>query len=85
MFRKQNTPSYKKLYLDKKKAKISGVCAGLGDYFGIDPTLVRIAFVVGTLATGGAPFIVAYALLAFIMPDSAKKTLEERITIIRDS
>lgn len=73
----------RKLYKSSNK-KIAGVCSGIGDYFGIDPTLVRIAFVVGTLATGGS-FIVAYALLAFIMPDSAKKTMEERITIIRDS
>ena len=74
----------RKLYKSTNK-KLAGVCAGIGDYFGIDPTLVRIAFVVGTIATAGPPFILAYALLAFIMPDSSKKTLEERITIIRDS
>ena len=74
----------RKLYKSNNK-KLAGVCAGIGDYFGIDPTLVRIAFVVGTIATGGPPFILAYMLLAFIMPTPDKKTLEERITIIRDS
>ena len=74
----------RKLYKSSNK-KLAGVCAGIGEYFGIDPTLVRIAFVVGTIATAGPPFLLAYALLAFIMPNPAKKTLEERITIIRDS
>jgi phage shock protein C len=74
----------RKLHKSNNK-KMAGVCAGIGEYFGIDPTLVRIAFVVGTIATGGPPFILAYVLLAFIMPSQEKKTLEERITIIRDS
>ena len=74
----------RKLYKSDNK-KMAGVCAGIGDYFGIDPTLVRIAFVVGTVASGGMPFILAYVLLAFIMPSPEKRTLEERITIIRDS
>lgn len=64
--------------------KLSGVCGGIADYFGIDPILIRIAFFVGTVASQGT-FILAYLLLAFIMPSPEKETLEERITIIRDS
>lgn len=70
--------------------KLAGVAAGLADYFGIDPTLVRIGFVVGTIASGG-PFLLAYIILAFVMPNQEKRTLKvsptpsERITIIRDS
>lgn len=79
-----STGDKRKLYKSENK-KMAGVCAGIGDYFGIDPTLVRIAFVVGTVATGGPPFILAYMLLAFIMPSPEKRSLEERITIIRDS
>jgi len=70
-----------------RNKKISGVCAGLAEYFGIDPTLVRIAFVIGTIASGG-PFILAYLILAIIMPNPDKPpklTAEERIKIIRDS
>ena len=57
---------------------------------GMDPTLVRIAFVIGTIASGG-PFLLAYIIMAFVMPDPDKKELKtnptpsERITIIRDS
>jgi len=68
--------------------KISGVCGGIAEYFSIDPTLVRIAFVIGTIASGG-PFILAYILLAMILPGPTKAhkkmSQEERIRIIRDS
>jgi phage shock protein PspC (stress-responsive transcriptional regulator) len=50
--------------------KLSGVAGGLGDYFGVDPVLFRIGFVVATLASGvGA---LAYlALLVFVKSDDA--------------
>lgn len=62
--------------------KVAGVCSGIADYFNIDPTLVRIAFVVGTLVTNGA-FLLAYVVLSFVMPKDDDAG-EERITIIRD-
>jgi phage shock protein C len=64
--------------------KLAGVAGGIAEYFNIDPTLVRIGFVIGTIASGG-PFFLAYLLLAFVMPNPDKPTFEERITIIRDS
>lgn len=45
---------------------IGGVCAGLGRYFGIDPLLIRLAFVLLTLHGGAGPLI--YLLLLFLMP-----------------
>jgi len=45
---------------------IAGVCSGLGEYFEIDPVLVRIAFVVLTVLGGAG--IVAYIVLWIIMP-----------------
>lgn len=63
--------------------KIFGVCAGIAAYFGIDPTLVRIAFVIGTIATQG-PFLIAYLILAMVMPNPKAPTVEERITILKD-
>lgn len=65
--------------------KIAGVAGGLAEYFNLDPTLVRIALVIGTIATQGS-FILGYLILSFVMPKSETKlTREERITIIRDS
>jgi phage shock protein C len=81
---KKSDPSRKKLRKSRDK-KIAGVAAGIADYFNIDPTLVRIAFVVGTIASGG-PFFFAYLVLAMLMPKpDAPAKKEERITIIRDS
>jgi phage shock protein C len=48
--------------LDKERGKVMGVCAGIADHFGIDVTLVRIAFVIGTLAGFGSLLIVYLAI-----------------------
>lgn len=78
--------------------KMAGVCGGLGEYFGIDPTIVRVAFVVGSLMTfGGAPiFPIAYLILAFAMsapekpssatlpPKSRSEKTDITVTIIKD-
>ncbi len=45
---------------------LTGVCGGLAKYFDVDPTWVRIAFVVATLM--GGPGLVAYLIGALIMP-----------------
>ena len=63
--------------------KIAGVCGGIAEYFNLDPTLIRIAFVIATIASGGN-FIPAYFVAWFVMPEPKKPTLEERVTIIRD-
>lgn len=66
MYQGHKTPSYKKLYLDRKNAKISGVCAGIGDYMGIDPFVVRIVTVICMLF--GIPIIIlGYIFLAWFL------------------
>ncbi len=76
-------PAKRKLEKSRNK-KVFGVCAGIAEYFGIDPTLVRIAFVIGTIATQG-PFLLAYLVLAMVMPNPKGPTIEERITILKDT
>lgn len=61
-----HNPGGKKLRLDKGNAKMAGVCAGLANYFGTDPLLIRALFVVGALA-GFGTFIVLYIALALIV------------------
>lgn len=46
---------------------VAGVCGGIADYFSIDPTIVRLAFVLATLAGGAG--LVAYIVLAIVMPE----------------
>lgn len=52
--------------LDKGNAKVFGVCAGIGNYFGVDAMLVRIGFVVAALLGLGSPLLIylAVALIA---------------------
>jgi len=52
-------------HLDKADGKIFGVCAGIGNYFGIDPLVVRLGFVLGTLIGFGS-FILIYLAIALI-------------------
>ncbi len=56
----------KKLYRSTRDRKLSGVCGGLGDYLNIDPTVIRILFVVFSL-TGGFGLL-AYIIMSFIIP-----------------
>ncbi len=58
----------KRLLKSTKDKKIEGVCAGLADYFGLDPTLVRVGFVVLVLLSGIFPGVILYIVLAVIMP-----------------
>ena len=47
---------------------IAGVCGGLSDYFGIDPTIVRIIFLL-LLLPGGVPAPLVYGILWLAMPE----------------
>lgn len=47
--------------------KLAGVCGGLAEYFGIDPTLVRIGYVAATLFFGTG--VLLYLILALVMPE----------------
>lgn len=55
--------------LVKKEKKIFGVCSGLGDYFDIDPTVVRVIFLASVLLFGTG--LLLYIILALVMPDES--------------
>ena len=59
----------KRLYKSNTDKKIDGVCAGFANYFNIDPTLIRLAWVIFTLAGGCG--LIAYIIAAIIMPREA--------------
>ena len=69
--------------------KLMGVCGGIAEYFDVDATLVRFGFILGLLASGGAPVALAYLAAAYLMPQPApaarSSTREERMRIIRES
>ena len=56
----------KKLYRNTENKMLAGVCSGIADYFNIDPTLVRLGWVV-FCALGGSGLL-AYIIMAIIMP-----------------
>lgn len=58
-------PPARNFRLDRSKGKIWGVCAGIANYFGIDPLVVRIGFVAGTIIGFGS-LILVYIAIALI-------------------
>ena len=54
--------------INRGDAKVMGVAAGLADYTGVDPTILRLAFVALTLLTGPV-MIMFYVLTGLIAPD----------------
>jgi phage shock protein C len=60
----------KKLYRSKENRIIFGVCGGLGEYFEVDPLIVRVLFVILSLINGVG--IIAYLILAVVVPEDNK-------------
>jgi phage shock protein PspC (stress-responsive transcriptional regulator) len=56
----------KKLYRSSTDKMLAGVCGGLGQYFGIDPTVVRLIFALLVVFVGSG--VILYIILALIMP-----------------
>lgn len=47
---------------------IAGVCGGIANYFDLDPTIVRVGYVLLSLLSTGFPGLIAYIVLWFVMP-----------------
>ena len=57
-----------RLVRSTRQRMFSGVCGGLGEMFGLDPTLVRILYVAATIFSGVLPGLLVYAVCAFVIP-----------------
>ena len=57
-----NNPGGRSFHLNKSSGKLMGVCSGIADYFGWDPMLVRIGWVLGTVFLAGSLVIVYVAI-----------------------
>ena len=60
-----STP-YRKLYRSRADRMLFGVCGGLGDYFGVDPTAVRLLFILAAILGGNG--LLAYLIVALLVP-----------------
>lgn len=58
----------KRLYRSREKM-VAGVLGGIANYFDIDPTIVRIAYVVLSIASVGFPGLLAYIIMWIIIPE----------------
>jgi phage shock protein C len=61
--------NYKQLTRSKSNRMIAGVCAGLGEYLGIDPTIVRLLFVLGFFMGLHGGIVLIYLIMAIVTPE----------------
>ena len=65
--------NYKSLTRSRSNRMIAGVCAGLGEYLGIDPTIIRLLTVLAFF-TGFGGIAVVYLIMAIVVPEQAQST-----------
>jgi len=65
--------NYKQLTRSTSNRMIAGVCAGLGDYIGIDPTIVRLLTVLAFF-TGFHGIAIVYLVMAIVVPEQTQAT-----------
>jgi len=61
---------YKQLTRSRSNRMVGGVCAGLADYLNLDPTVVRLLFVLGFFLAGPG-ILLAYLIMAIITPEES--------------
>jgi phage shock protein C len=58
----------KRLYRSRTERQLTGVLGGVSDYLRIDPSFIRIAYVILTILTGFVPGIFLYLIMTFVVP-----------------
>lgn len=59
----------KKLYKSSENRMIAGVCGGIGEYFNVDPTIIRLLWVLLSIPTALFGGLIVYIIAAIIIPD----------------
>ncbi len=60
----------RKLYRSRSNRVFAGVCGGLGEYFNIDPTVIRLIWLLASVFTGFVPGAVVYIITMLVIPES---------------
>ncbi len=68
------TENIKRLYRSTTDTMLAGVCSGLADYAELDPTLIRLLFVLAFFMTGPGIFI-AYLIMMIVIPQKPAETI----------
>ncbi len=64
----------KRLCKSRNDKKIDGVCAGIAEYFDVDPTVIRLAWVIFSLCGGSG--VLAYIICAIIIPEKENDIID---------
>ncbi|OGG72795.1 hypothetical protein A3A38_00575 [Candidatus Kaiserbacteria bacterium RIFCSPLOWO2_01_FULL_53_17] len=68
----------KRLYRSETNRVFAGICGGLGEYWNIDPVIIRLMWLLVVIFTGIFPGVVAYILAIFIVPARSVRMHEEK-------
>lgn len=68
-----NTNYYKQVTRSTSNRMLAGVCAGLGGYLGIDPTIIRLLTVLAFF-TGFSGIVIVYLVMAIVIPEQTQIT-----------
>jgi len=73
----------KRLYRSREDRMVAGVCGGLGEYLGIDPTIVRLIFALTFLFAGGG--LVIYIVMALLVPEEPLGSEMTSATVVEEA
>ncbi len=72
-----STPEPKRLYRSRTNSVIAGVCGGLGEFLGIDPTLIRLLWIIAGFLGGSG--LLAYIVLAIVIPEESPEHAQSKV------
>ena len=66
----ETTGPFKHLYRSRTDRVFAGIFGGLGEYWNIDPVILRVLWVLVTIFTGFVPGVVTYIIAIFVIPEA---------------
>jgi phage shock protein C len=72
----------KKLYRSQTNKTVYGVLGGLGEYFDVDPTILRLGYIFFSVLSAGIGGVVIYFLAVLVVPENPNKPAEDTVVII---
>ncbi len=73
-----DTRKKKQIYRSRTNKKLSGVCAGIANYFDLDPTLIRLGYLLLTIASVGIG-VLAYIIMVIVFPEEPEENASTSI------
>lgn len=67
---------HKRLYRSRSNRIFAGVCGGVGEFFDIDPTIIRLVWLLVVIFTGVFPGLVAYIIAVLVVPEHRPRVHE---------